>query len=1210
MALLLWMLATFTAHAGEGLAHSTNFTLDTRPYLGPFFNQPSATSGLFTVDTRSLGGGMDGPVVIYPTLAFNEETRTLSLAARIHDPLYGRITAGDFVFGVVSPVGVVVLVGSGTYEAVSGQWLASATLPAGLWPGQYAVDCLIHTDRQRRGTASAPLTVAASTATLNGTVRHRNTPTPIAGAQVALFEAGGVNGFWTLVHGEYGGHIPPLATLLSRLTPVRPVVKTGADGVYAWNDVPVGSAYVIVVSANQYQQQYANVAYISRAGAAITRHIRLWSTAATLAALSGEVTELQEAAEAVLNYNAGRMAALCKAVQDDNLLTEPEALDDATDWAGYISTLNPGREVVNLGRTLGGVSMKTAVKVVLASALERYAEGMMMDAVRSLHEKLSLDLTNKTFPVTKGDFIASAYHVGHQNLLNAKASNFLTAAATTLPRADFDFGQARRLLREQTASLQEVPRGKAVFIAYPRASDGIGVFKLETMVNQYHRLAAIEHTAAAGEAVLGAVQAVGSAVVLGCLVSKVAAPLAGISATVAKGAGYAEYAVSSARIGLKRQMALVFISSFGAYYEDNNAAVTSFGSASQFLLNEAAAPVYLKAASTFSADTTVDLKLSSAFGDEYLFSWGLPNLDVARGTARVTVRNTGNTPADYRVVGYTIWSPMTIKKLVGLDQATLLTYSSWAGTNQVPAGTSVELPLDFQGYSRNFLSQLRPHYLTVDIYSGPWRAGTQWKPFYVFGLGEVLRPKTWSASALQPPQGEVVAPAASRHGQLRMREVRAKVRNAAPLMLETLSAQNNARSVEFAAGTNLFALDLQLFAPPEAEVSLLVTDSQGRRLGFSSTHGLTHNEIAGHLTDTSRRPVSLRLQEPPPGENYLVTVAWLNPGPRPVTVGLFQEPVEYTDALLVVNPARIVVDCAGMAQPTVDLMVAEGSQQHPLTSVTATLTNLVRVGGAEQLTLLTNAVQTVADLGAGETAMVSWPIHLPPHAGRGKYTSMVKLTSAQTADLSLPVIALVRKASNIVSLLGGTQVNEGTQQSIIMLNTHGQGFTWLHVPKGYYVLHAQLGVAPGSTNLLHPAIDIGADGQTEWSFTGLFDAGVVVDNLEAAINQYLVAHPSSSNSTMVPIHVTGNPGAAVQLAGLQVYLETLPAEWRSIAVQPDGQARLELAVQPGWQYRVEASTNLISWQLLETFTATNSVMPFTDVNAAGARVKFYRAIAH
>jgi hypothetical protein len=338
-------------------------------------------------------------------------------------------------------------------------------------------------------------------------------------------------------------------------------------------------------------------------------------------------------------------------------------------------------------------------------------------------------------------------------------------------------------------------------------------------------------------------------------------------------------------------------------------------------------------------------------------------------------------------------------------------------------------------------------------------------------------------------------------------------------------------------------------------------------------------------------------------------VALLTPGPQPVPVSLFSEAEQVSGAIMVAMPSRVILDGDRGAVRSVDVDVGEASQQQALTNVTGTLSNLVKSGGMTLLPVLTNTIQSVADIGAGESGSVSWPVQIPDTAERGKYVGTARLSSAQTADLDVPVVAVVRRATNVVTLFEGTNSASGILQTAVTNGGSGCGETWVHIPKGYNVVYALLGVAANSTNLLNPTIDVGADGSTEWAFSGRFDLGVVVDNLEAAFNNYLLAHPPTSNTVAVPIRLTGSASDSMEFGGLQLYLETVPNELRAIEVLPDGKPSFELLAQPGYRYIIQASTNLLSWQSLGSVLATNSVMPFTDVSAAGLSTRFYRAVS-
>ena len=67
-------------------------------------------------------------------------------------------------------------------------------------------------------------------------------------------------------------------------------------------------------------------------------------------------------------------------------------------------------------------------------------------------------------------------------------------------------------------------------------------------------------------------------------------------------------------------------------------------------------------------------------------------------------------------------------------------------------------------------------------------------------------------------------------------------------------------------------------------------------------------------------------------------------------------------------------------------------------------------------------------------------------------------------------------------------------------------------------------------------------------------------------------------------------------------------EWGGIQIQPPGAVRLELKGQPGRQYDLETSTNLLDWAYLYTLTATSSITIYAEPKADGPISRFYRAV--
>jgi len=1117
---------------------------------------------------------------------------------RAIDPLYGAVTSGNFGWLVAVKDGASVAGGSGFYNSGAGQWQASATLGSDLAGGTYEAVYSITSDRNRQGWAAATLSVAGAGVTVNGTVRDASTEWPLSGAQVAIFPAGGAAGLWTVVNSQYGGVVPALTTLLGQLTPVKAPVTTGADGAFSWADVPVGNSYVIVVAGSGYAQKWSDSFNLSAAGQAVTRKFGLNPTATTLAGLASDVSAIRSAAQEILDYNAQTAGTLSERYFADDLMSyDPGWFNKA---ASFIGTLG------------GALSSLDGITTVLAKLGASILAGLLIDQ----DELLRLTVQNQLFPANASAYKDWTIHTTYQNLLNDECAAFDQVAGGISLGSGFAVSRANDLRKQTESQMEKVVSGGGTYVASPLVTQPVRGFTLTNMARTYFQMSGALEFASGTETALSVVQ--GGAGVVGIysgvaiLCGGVRLPFAGGAVVVNTAAGGLKSFVAGGKVALKGLMVAHYNTAIiGTYPADDEAAYFTLADYMRFLEAEAASPFYLAATNQFWASAEIVFPKRTLRDDVVWAMGGLAGAQVAEKTAAVTVTdqssvNSGGPNVSLRCLSYCLWAPVTHVSLVGSAPNWIQTSSDVRGPVSVPPGGQARFEVPYRGHTKELLSYLAPHVLVVESYVGPWRAGTAYKPFIVLGPGEWV-PKGSSSTPLRLTSSEVVAPASAGHGRLGAKELELGAKDLTPVAVESLSASNTAVVGTFAAGTNLWAIDFQLYAPAEAGVSLLVTDGKGQRLGYCSTNGITYSELTGLVTDQGQRPISLRVFNPPAGEIYNATVALLTPGPQPVPVSLFAEPKEVSGAVMVCMPSRVILDGSLGTQQSVDVSIAEASQQQALTNVSGTLSNLVKCGGTAALPVLTNALQSMPNIGAGESGGVSWPVEISTAAERGKYVGTVRLSCAQTADLDVPVVAVVRRATEVLSLFEGTDATNGVLQTSVT-NHDGSGQTWVHVPKGFFVVHGQFAVAGGSTNLLNPTIDIGADGSVEWAFSGVFDLGVVVDNVETAFNNYLLAHSSASNTIPVPIRLTGNAGESMQFGSLQLYLETIPNELRAIEVLPDGSARFELLGQPGYSYRVEASSDLVTWQSLGSVTATNAVMPFTDATAPGYAARFYRAV--
>ena len=59
---------------------------------------------------------------------------------------------------------------------------------------------------------------------------------------------------------------------------------------------------------------------------------------------------------------------------------------------------------------------------------------------------------------------------------------------------------------------------------------------------------------------------------------------------------------------------------------------------------------------------------------------------------------------------------------------------------------------------------------------------------------------------------------------------------------------------------------------------------------------------------------------------------------------------------------------------------------------------------------------------------------------------------------------------------------------------------------------------------------------------------------------------------------------------------------------PNGNFQFQTLCSTGLIQTVQFSTNLIDWQLLQTFTNANAITTFTDTNGNGHGAGFYRVV--
>jgi hypothetical protein len=152
-------------------------------------------------------------------------------------------------------------------------------------------------------------------------------------------------------------------------------------------------------------------------------------------------------------------------------------------------------------------------------------------------------------------------------------------------------------------------------------------------------------------------------------------------------------------------------------------------------------------------------------------------------------------------------------------------------------------------------------------------------------------------------------------------------------------------------------------------------------------------------------------------------------------------------------------------------------------------------------------------------------------------------------------------------------------------STHS--FTWETNRISYQALRGRYSPDSAATNVI-----------SSWVFNNAAEVPQTGDE-NVRINLWLINGNAPTNNSEVEFIVK-----SFQFVPLG---PPLPA----VLVQPrsrNGYLSFDIGGQADRRYEVQTSTNLFSWQSLDTILATNSLMSFTDTNEAGDGLRFYRLL--
>jgi hypothetical protein len=1118
----------------------------------------TATPGTYTIKVRNSDGRISngapltiteppsGSLSINPSQTYNRDTSVLTLAAVVQDTSYGTVNAASsFTWSLRDSNGVENASGTLKFDGASGTWRGQQTLIRCCGGGFFTVRYDITTDRGRTASAVGPMSLGGLPITVTGTIKDAATSQGIPGANVALFDA---DAFWQVVLQRFNGTIPTLVEIQPYVVPRR-VTTTANDGTYAWTDAPTGKA-IVVAGKSAYLSNSTQPFNISANSTQFVKNLSL-SSIPTLLTLGGEVDGLGSTSNELMNANAENMAEIAQRVNSDALFAVCADPASSECRAELIDLL------IDIYNTLGGayasavveqpaqkVTQKVLQDAINKAIAKQVKEFVRLEAAQGVASLIGQAKTIHMSPVTTPDgFKNTAMATGAKLQLDNAVRDFSADANSRTISSSANREVMRHTLSNLIEQLRMARSNELSLIAPPNPNKGVYVLGLNSQKLAY--LKASENKARLGftKNVLTGVEFLGTTAQLLSIGTGVSA---GVVVPLAEGvktaAGIGKAVIMAADLANDAYLTNTFAVSLGTYASDNTSTAEIVQDTLDFLRAEASAPNYFRTDHKYLGTSSVNLNLPGVFGNSVMYVPVWRPLEYAK--ASVQVSNTGNVNSIFRVIGYGTW---TSKSLFDFSNTGPLTQPVSVDFKLVALnpGETKQVDLVYSGYRPGVLNLFDTQYLYVNVFSGPFLVATNARPFNVIptlnlfsptGAGKGFDTSTSAGKGFDKTDYAIAA--ATEHGQVRGSELALLTNASTSLIDSSLSSATPTQQATFTADANLYAADLRLFAPPESQVSILVEDGQGRKLGYAVADGVSYHELLGSVSETGEQPVKLRLLNPPAGTNYTVKVTLLSSGLLDVPVTLFYEPIKRSGAVMTTYPASVVID--GDSGSTQNLLVrlGETSIQQSLTGVRGTLGDLTRQGAAS-IKIGDNATQILGDVPASSQRTVSWNIAYPVAQEHGKYTGSATFSSNETTPLTVPVVALVRNTTETVNVFEGPASGpDTTLQKSLTFGPDGTARTWVFVPRGFRVMHASMTITGISANLLNPSLDIGADGLKEWVFSGKFDLGVSIDGVEGAFNKYLDATSPGADGWSVPIEIRGPVGETAMLNGIQLYLDT------------------------------------------------------------------------
>jgi hypothetical protein len=1103
---------------------------------------------------------------VYPSASYNTTLKKTGYRCRVKDAVSPdlEISNGTVFYTLQDSEANIVDMGTLYWAGTSIGWIAEKTFTnEGLSPGTYSVQFSAQDLNGRTGFNVVSLIVEGRLVTIQGIICDSSSGSFIQDAQVALFDGAK---FWDIVMNNHNGEVPDIVDLIAELTPLRQSLSD-SDGKYSWDDIPSGGSYVILASKESYHQAYTGSFPAPADVETIEKNLSLVPEGiTTFEVLLPELNTLKQASFNLMDRNILAMVDLSKKVKDsghfrDKIFTQGFGFAaDVMEWISIVNSISKlvtewgnGKFWIDIMNEIDPNSLDDAIDAVIKSQRISFLYGF---------SQINLDVgLNAINNHAKDEFIAmgqepkidfnwyrqtQSTYTDTVNAVTNRWNDFLSNTISKPIPVGFDIEKARQMLRDHSSLIDQQTPEHTVYIIPPDPSISILKNRFPEEYRGYLTYDNYLKQIVVTENILSGVSIVASCASIALAPTGVGGV---VLFAVSTGASAAKY------ISVQEQKQTIYLlgkqfgSSLDAYQNDNVTGGLVLSSALDLIDKESDTLKYMKNNTTFKGSSEVDLNLPIIpFTDmSFMYTMGIPGFgSIGHGVATAHVKDDSSAlhPIDYRLSAFGVWSPTTILSSMSFSKEELVT-SLACNRFLLNPKDSLDVALPFTGYSRNFYSSItKPHYFTLETFVGPYRMTPVIKSYLVFDLGQPLITLGYDSSRRKTPniissENNVISFYSTKDHQIPLKELIMSSDGSYCLLDSTLNATSSTIQINLQASSDLYTLDLKLFAPQEEQISILLSDTKGNRLGYSSNEGIFFYELLGSITNMGQRPISIRVLDPLSSETYTIAVSLLSPGPRDVPISLFYEPVKKSGAIMTAFPSPVILDGDLGTTQSLLIRIGEASEQQALTNVKAKLGTIEKWGGGSTLPSFGESDISVGVIPAAEQRYVSWNVDYPYHSEYAKYTGILTLSSSETADLILPLVALARASTETISLYEGPSTDTATMQKTLTFDTNGKAETWVHIPKDYGVLYAALGLVGASENLMNPTLDIGGDGVQEWAFSGEFDLGVLVNHIEDAFNDYMNKHEAISDGWNVPIEVSGPPNEKIMFNGIQLYLDKI-----------------------------------------------------------------------